>query len=288
VCGEKPILDWVRDDSPDVVLTGGAVLAGKVVRLQAEWPLWGYYTGPERFMIRAARTRFARSRNVGEIAADIDGPPRTHSLHPWQAGLRSPTHQRRYYFTDLQKNKSGELTVSNVAHYTTAPTIGIDAQMSGVLPAIVRGGVVAHAGQARTTYRIGATTDPRVRVTIMVNSGDGSETDLMPYLPQPPRYPSPSRADDLLYVPVRESWRPMFEDGRHALLLDVEEDRFAEITLVSDQSYGDRFPFMTAFALRVENVDDPTQFVISDIVTVQGGDFAFRRNYPEGTVLFRT
>jgi hypothetical protein len=106
--------------------------------------------------------------------------------------------------------------------------------------------------------------------------------------PQPPRYPSPSRADDLLYVPVRESWRPMFEDGRHALLLDVEEDRFAEITLVSDQSYGDRFPFMTAFALRVENVDDPTQFVISDIVTVQGGDFAFRRNYPEGTVLFRT
>jgi hypothetical protein len=48
-------------------------------------------------------------------------------------------------------------------------------------------------------------------------------------------------------------------------------------------------PFITAFALHVEDVDDPNRYAISDIATVEGG---FHRSglelpYPEGSVLFR-
>jgi hypothetical protein len=131
---QNAILNWVRDDARDVVLTGSAVRAGKLVRLQAEWTPWGNYTGPERFTIRTARTRFSSGRRVSDMLADVDGPPYTHSLHAWQAGLRSPTHQRRYYFTDLHKNKLGELTVSGLDWFTTAPSIQGDVGLTVPLP----------------------------------------------------------------------------------------------------------------------------------------------------------
>jgi hypothetical protein len=285
-----PILNWVRDDNKDVILTGGAVQAGKRVWLRAEWHPWERYTGPERFTIRTARARFSNGRMVNEIVADVDGPPITHSISPWQAGLRNPTHQCRYYFTDLHKNRSGELTVSNVVFCTTAPSVHAEAHMAIPTPFGSAGRLAARAGRATTTYHIGATTDPRVKVTLMTTSGDGSPNDLLRYLRQP-RILSPSRDRDLLFLPHRTRWHPVFADGRRELILDVDENSFAEVSVVPESDYEEgAAPFMTGFALRVEALDDPSQFVISETVTVQGGSQFRGTNrppFPEGSTLFR-
>jgi hypothetical protein len=187
---QEAILNWVRDDARDVVLTGGAVRTGKLVRLQAEWNYLGNYTGPERFTIRTARTRFSSGRKISDMLADVDGPPRTHSLHAWQAGLRSPNHQRRYYFSDLHRNKSGELTVSSLDFFTTAPSVQGEVGLTVPLPYAPSASVAVQAGRATTKYFVGAVTDPRVRVTLMTNSGDGSRSDLTPYLPARDEQPS--------------------------------------------------------------------------------------------------
>jgi hypothetical protein len=286
----NPILNWVRDDNRDIILTGGAVRAGKLLRLQAEWHPWGSYTGPDRFTIRTARTRFGYGRKVGDIVADVDGPPRTHSLSAWQAGLRNPTHQRRYYFTDLHKNRSGELTVSDVDFFTSAPSVQAEAGLTVALPFSPAGRLAVRGGRATARYHVGATTDPQVKVTLMTTSGDGSSNDLIPYLRQP-RVLSPSRDRDLLFLPDRVRWHPVLAGGQRELILDVDERHFAEVSVVPEHDYADsRVPFMTGFALRVENLADPSQFVISEIVTVQGGS-QFRQfvrlPYPEGGVLFR-
>jgi hypothetical protein len=291
--GQNAILNWVRDDARDVVLTGGAVRVGKLVRLQAEWTPWGNYTGPERFTIRTARTRFSSGRRITDFLADVDGPPHTHSLSAWEAGLRSPNHQRRYYFTDLHKNKSGELTVSNLDFFTTAPSVQGEVGLTVPLPYAPISRVAVRAGRATAKYFVGAVTDPRVRVTLMTNSGDGSRDDLTPYLPRPSRRVlSPlSRDTDRLFFPVRDSWQPVFSDGSRSIELDVDENDLEEVAVVPERDYEEIFDnFMTGFALRVENAADPDEFVISDIVTVEGGlqSRRFRNlNYPEGSVLFR-
>jgi hypothetical protein len=216
---QNAILNWVRDDARDVVLTGGAVRVGKLVRLQAGWTPWGNYTGPERFTIRTARTRFSPGRTVVDIQADVDGPPHTHSLHAWQAGLRSPNHQRRYYFTDLHKNKSGELTVSGLDFFTTAPPIQGDVDLT-VPPLYAPSFRVAiRGGRATTKYFVGAVTDPRVRVTLMTNSGDRSRNDLTRYLPRPGQTSRTflPRSWDRLFTPVQGSWQPVFTDSSRSM-----------------------------------------------------------------------
>jgi len=294
-----PILNWVRDDDPEIVLTGGAVRVGKLVRLQAQWQPWGTYNGPERFTIRTRRTRLGMipsesmsTRVVCEFWADVDGPPKTHSLEAWQAGVINPSGQRRYYFTDLHKNKSGELTVSSLEQYTDKPTIELEGQVG--LPAPLAGTrVVARAGRARVKTRVGATTDPRVRIRLLVTTGDGGANDLSQYLDRSPTtHAVQAREDDLLFEQRPLQWRPVFEGGEHELVLDVDEDHPADVTVVQEGEYVDRsIPFKTAFALRVENADAPERYVISDVVTVEGGGSARsvtqRPRYPEGSVLFR-
>jgi hypothetical protein len=290
---QTAILNWVRDDARDVVLTGGAVRVGKRIRLQAEWGLWGNYTGPERFTIRTARTRFNSGHRVVDILADVDGPPQTHSLQAWQAGLRSPSRQRRYYLSDLHKNKSGELTVSSLDWFTTAPSVQADVGLTVPLPYAPSGRVAVRAGRAATNYFVGAVTDPRVRVTLLTNSGDGSRYDLTPYLPRPRRTTlSPfSRATDRLFFSVPGSWQPVLSGGSRSMEIEVDENNFQEVSVVPDRDYENILTdFMTGFALRVENADNPDEFVISDIVTVEGGlrsQLSAYSAYPEGSVLFR-
>lgn len=289
----KPILNWVRNDNAHAVLTGGAVLAGKLVRLQARWPDWGIYNGPERFTIRTVRSRLQISRKVTDIVADVDGPPATHSLEAWQTGnINHFSQQRRYYFTDIHNSRSGELTVSNVPQYVTAPSFEVDGSLA--LPVLAGGSaprLTVRGSRVKTVYHIGGISDPSVRVTLMVNSGDGSPDDLIPYLRRPRTSPR-SRTEDLLFQPGQVQWRPAFENGERELILDVDEDHIGEVSVVPQQPYEERrIPFMTGFALRVENVDDPSQYVISDLVTVEGGGQRFARTlrppYPEGSVLLR-
>jgi len=292
--GQKPLLNWVRDDNREVILTGGAVRVGKLGRLQAEWPSWGYYTRPERFTIRPARTRFGAGSRPIEIPTDVDGPPRAHSLSAWQAGVRNPRHQRRYIFTDMHKNKSGELTVSSLDHYTTTPSIEASLSATVPIPYAPAGQVAVRGGNASTRYHIGAVADPRVRVSLLVTSGDGGPSDLTLYLPRPRHTLSPSRDNDLMFIPHdvrRPGWLPALANGSPTLEVDVDEQNFAQITVIPQGDYRETSDdFMAGFAIRAERADDPAQFVISDIVTVQGGGLSRRfRNvaYPEGGVLFR-
>jgi hypothetical protein len=293
----KPILNWVREDNWDVALTG-AVLAGKLVRLQAEWPPWGGYMGPERFTILTSRSRFASGRVVLPLWADVDGPPRTHSVNAWQTGrIKRFGQQQRYYFTDAHRNRSGPLVVTNVKQYTTEPLFRLDAEGKAGFPAGVQGRLRAESGLAATKIMVGGTADPRVRVTIMTNNDSDPRNDLMPYL-GPLISISTGTGRSLTYQYPRDrflrvesdQWQPMFENGERELVLDVSEQRSAEVVIVPKRPYTEQFkPFMTGFAVRVEDVDDPEQFVISDVVTVEGGFHGgtSRPNYPEGSVLFR-
>lgn len=294
----EPILNWVREDNWDIALTG-AVLAGKLVRLQAEWSPWGRYMGPERFAIRTAGSRFALGHEVFSLWADVDGPPRTHSANAWQTGhIKRFGQQQRYYFTDAHRNKSGPLIVTNVKQYTTEPQFRLQAEGRAGLPVGVQGRLTAESGMAATKIMVGGTTDPRVRVTIMTNNDSGLRDDLMPYLgPLISRSSGTTRSgpdqylrDRLLGVAGTDQWQPMFENGEQELVLDISDERSEEVTIVPRRPYAERFrPFMTGFAVRVEDVDDPDQFVISDIVTVEGGFHGgtLRPSYPEGSVLFR-
>jgi hypothetical protein len=284
-----PILNWVREDDHDVVLTG-AVLAGKQVRLQADWQPWGTYMGPERFTIRTARSWLNASHKISEIWADVDGPPRTHSVSAWQTGtIGGPGHQQRYYFTDAQGNKSGPLVVSNVKQYTSEPKLELLAGGEAGLPG-GRARLVARAGRAATKIMIGAVADPAVRVGILVSSGDNTTDDLLRYIPR--FLLRPSNAPGALdFRP--DQWLPVFENGARELVLDVGEDQSAEVTIVPQYLHEERFePFSMAFAVRVADVDDLEQYVISDIVTAEGGSGSIRSSqragYPDDAVLFRT
>jgi hypothetical protein len=293
----EPILNWVRDDNWGVVLTG-AVLAGKLVRLQAEWPPWGGYLGPDRFTIHTARSRFGPGRVVLPLWADVDGPPRTHSANAWQTGrIKRFGQQQRYYFTDAHGNRSGPLIVTNVKQYTTEPKFHLQAEGKVGLPAGAEGRLTAESGLAATKILVGGTTDPRVRVTIMTNNDSDPRRDLTPYLgPLIGISTGRGRAWTDQYLRDRflavnsDQWQPMFENGDKELVLDVSDERSAEVTIVPKRPYTERFrPFMTGFAVRVEDVDEPEQFVISEIVTVEGGFHGgnLRSNYPEGSVMFR-
>jgi hypothetical protein len=64
------------------------------------------------------------------------------------------------------------------------------------------------------------------------------------------------------------------------------------VVIVPESEYVEPFAdFMVGFALRVELADDPSQFILSDIVTAQGGarNRRIQRSprFPEGAVLFR-
>ena len=87
------------------------------------------------------------------------------------------------------------------------------------------------------------------------------------------------------------AWLPALSDGSPTMEVDVDQHDLAEVSVVPQSEYVETFEdFMVGFALRVERVDDASQSVISDIVTVQGGvrDRLFRNaSYPEGSVLFR-
>jgi hypothetical protein len=295
--GPVPILNWVRDDNWDIVLTG-AVLAGKLVRLQAEWPPWSRYMGPERFAIRTAGSLFVKGHEVFSLWADVDGPPRTHSANAWQTGhIKRFGQQQRYYFTDAHRNKSGPLIVTNVKQYTTEPKFVLQADGRAGLAAGVQGRLTAESGLAATKIMVGGTTDPRVKVSIMTNNDKNPRNDLMPYIdPLITRSSATLRTRQDQYLRGRfleiasDQWRPVFENGEQELILDVGYEHSEEVSIVPRMPYTERFrPFMTAFAIRVEDADDPEHFVISDIVTVEGGFHGgtLRPNYPEGSLLFR-
>jgi hypothetical protein len=272
----EPILNWVREDDHDIIITGGAVRTGKPVNMQARWQPWGSYMGPERFTVHRSRKAFGAlgrsfaAATVTHFVADVDGPPTTHSLQAWQAGNVDPlSNQSRYYFTDAYNNKSGTLTVSNVAHYTSAPSFQVEGDLRS--PLAGSPGITARGGQARAIFHVGATTDPTVRVTLM----GGSSRELLTYLEQQQaRFPGPRtiftadspRVDD-------QPWRPILSTGGSEIVVDVDEDHPVEITVIPERPYTEPpFAFISAFALRVENVNDPSQFVVSDVITVEGGE----------------
>jgi hypothetical protein len=297
----KPILNWVREDNHDVVLTGGAVLAGKAVRLQSQWPPWGAYTGPERFTIRTAGSPFARNSRF-EIWADVDGPPRTHSVSAWQAGTDSSTrNQRRYFFRDAHGNESGQLTVSNVKQYTKEPKLELESKGHVGLPVGASVGLVAHAGRASTTVLIGATEDPTVRVRLLSTNARDTENELLPYLFEGQQAVAPGGiAGRILRSGNNRAWAPVFRGGERELILNVDEDHPAEVTIVPEEPYSGPTTtiwrsrrdenFAVAFALLIEDVDDTSQHIISDIVTVESGEGfgSGLTSVPPGSLWFRT
>lgn len=281
----KPILNWVLDGDDHVVLTG-AVLAGKRVRMQAAWPPWGY-SGPERFSVRSARSRLSRGRLTFESFADVDGPPRTHSQDSWLTGKTQRFgQQQRYYFNDAYGNESSNLVVSNVKQWTSEPKISAEAGFAAPTP-VGTARFTAEAGRAATKIMIGATADPRVRVAIITSNDESSDSSRMLR-----SFRDINEIDYSLLIRSRTYWQPAFENGERELILDVDEDHPAEVTIVPQQPYGENYdPFMIAFAVRVEAADDPDQYVISDVVTVEGGNFNVpnvRPQYRPSQVLFRT
>jgi hypothetical protein len=126
----------------------------------------------------------------------------------------------------------------------------------------------------------------------MVTSGDGGSDDLVPYLQQVISVGRGRETREVVQLVrperfYRNEWTPQFENGSRTLILDVDQDHATEVVIVPGQSYLEGRRFIMGFALRVEDVDDPSRFVISDIVTVQDvPSLLFRGADSSGLVVF--
>jgi hypothetical protein len=275
-------LHWVRADD-DVIISGTTVQAGKLVRMRADWQPSPSYMGPEIFYLRQRQSYFARLLRDREalagFEADFDGPPTTHSRDAWQAGASTLTNQARWIFTDSHKNSSSVLTVSNVAFYTSTPRFEAIAHARGPVPgALGTVGLTARAGNAKTVFHVGATTDPLLRIGIMVPWGEG-EMNLREHVerlradqgrPLSPQDWAIYGRDARSYLePEPGPWVPVFENGETELVLEVDEQNHKDVTIVPTRTVPTEFTFRTAFAIRIVDSINTANYVISDIVTVE-------------------
>ena len=277
-------LHWVRADD-DVIISGTTVQAGKLVRMRADWQPSPSYMGPEIFYLRQRRSYFARLLReravLAGFEADFDGPPTTHSRDTWQAGASTITNQTRWVFTDSHKNSSSALTVSNVAFYTSTPHFEAIAHASGPVPgALGTVDLTARGGNAKTVFHVGATTDPLLRIGIMVPWGEG-EMNLREHVerlraaqgqPLSPRDRTIYGRDARSYLePEPGPWIPVFENGETELILEVDERNSKDVIIVPARTVPSGLTFRTAFAIRIVDFINADDYVISDIVTVENG-----------------
>lgn len=291
-------LHWVRADDSSVVLSGGAVRSGKLVRLRADWQPSARYMGPEEFRIHEDGSLLARLREIisgrGVPAhrlpgiPAVGGPPVSMSRDKWLATASRVTRQSRYRFSDAHGNWSGPLTVSSVSQFTRQPHLEAAMSAAAGLP-VGQASVTLTGSGGSIVHGIGATADPGLRVVIMTPWGSG-EADLMS--PVQELFLDISN-DDNYYVPrgggpdLRRAlgwpsepgpWIPSFASDTPDFL-DVDEEHEEEIRIVPESPVPPGMPFRTAYALRVVNIEDSFRYVISDVVEIEGdgsGQLAFR------------
>jgi hypothetical protein len=278
-------LHWVHSDRVAAVIDGKAVRQDKSVRMRADWrldcasPKCFFIHEESFFLARLVRRLGGSWHPMASFRAYDAAPGMSLSVDVWETGTRNVPGQSRYFFTDDAYNASGVLTVSSATHYVSKTQVESGGRMVAVVPGVTEIGIRAAAGGATIVHGIGATEDPRLRVTLMVPWGQG-DADLLGHLRH--RLSSPRvelgnkeptdsdlrQASQGFLSADPGPWVPNLRDGMEEITVDVDEERGVEVRV--DLVFPKALSTRTAYALRVTDTADPDNFVVSDVVLIDG------------------
>lgn len=295
-------LHWCDAQNTSKILGRGAINDGKEVRMRADW-LDGYQqpTGfevhEEAFFLRRLVQRLGGQWHpMAPFVTETKTPGFTVSRDTWTVRTSKVSKQSSYYFTDDQRNRSGRLPVTDATHYVTQSGLSVDEVHGEVKAHGVGMGltVSGFGGNKRIVHGVRATTDPVLLVDQLTPHVDApinllghvQRLLLEQFYPDQQRY-----ADDYPDVPAELSFDALIEaaDGyldreptwwptvsyENGYELVVDEFRSAEISLdIPDPAIN--WTFRTAYALQLTDANNPDNFVISDIVLVDGDGDSIR------------
>jgi hypothetical protein len=272
-------------------LDGGSVRQGKNVQIFAEAVTSSYNPQPDGFEIRLAS--FFLRKVALKLLGKWNPMPPISGVNPngnkwfgsngWQTGTSRITRQSDYFIRDKDKNRSGGLTVSECDHAVSKPNLEVAGALSisGAGVAEIRPEVTVKWSGTEKHF-ISSTRDPMVRVVLMHPGGEG-EADLGAHVAELVRdfatvqgIDANSEGVTRLIDEYRSGdtpWVATFENGSQVMTAVVGPEQGAEIRVPLDDMLDSGRQFGTAYALRVVNVEDKSDFVIGDIVelTVREG-----------------
>jgi hypothetical protein len=285
-------LHWCQAENVSTILGSGDAYDGKEVRMRADWydgyrePKW-FEVHEEAFFLRKLIRRLGNTWHpLNPFVTETKTPGLTHSRDKWRVLISKVSKQSSYYFTDDQKNQSGRLLVSAATHSVTHSGIMINEVHVGAKSHGIGVGVTVsgQAGKIDVSHNVRATQDPRVVVDVLTPNGDGptSLTRHVQRLLLERLHPDSDYTGDYLKVPAElataalieaadgyltpgQDWSPSIPGDDIELVID--EYRPGEIR-VSIPDWLLNTTSRTAYALRVTDVENHDNFVISDIVMV--------------------
>lgn len=269
---------------PVAFLDQGCVRQGKDVQIFAEAVTSSYNPQPPGFEIRLAS--FFLRKVALKLLGKWNPMPPISAVNPsgnkwfgsngWQTGTNRITHQSDYFIRDKDKNRSGGLTVSECEQAVSKPNL----KVSGAV-AVSAGGVaeirpeVSVAWSGTEEHFVSSTRDPVVRVVLMHPGGEG-EADLGAHVAELVQDFAITQGIDVNSEDVTTlrdeyrsgdiPWVATFENGSQVMTAVVGPEQGAEIRVPLDDVLDSGRQFRTAYALRVVNADDESDFVIGDIV----------------------
>ena len=291
----KALLHWCDSSAVMRILDGGSVQVGKPVIMRADW-LPGY-DEPTTFdpheeaslLQKIWRKLGGRWHPMNPLLAYTPVPGISLAREPWIAGVSEVTRQSGYYFTDHRGHASGSLHVSGATSWTRTTTCiwnGVEL----VLPAGFGVKIPAEVGDTTVVTGVGANKDPHLRVDMLTPWAEGELN-----LPRHVRMLVDEQFDRLLrngleagfdrpsdgalfeatdgYLSTDVPWTPQLSEDSYEIDVDDLQPGRVEVLLPPEAAQR---PCKTAFALRLVNVEDPDDYVISDIVLLDSDGDSLR------------
>ena len=289
-------MHWCEAQNTSANLGSGAVYDGKEVRMRADWlknysePTW-FEVHEEAFFLRKLMRRLGnRWHPMSPFVTETKTPGITQSRDTWKVMVSKVAKQSSYYFTDDQRNRSGRLMVSDATHWVTHSGVVVD-ELHGETSAhgVALGATVSgHAGKTTIVHGTRATKDPRLVIDVLTPNADGPLSlarhvqrllleklypDERRYAEDYPNAPADLTLDAVIeaadgYLEPRAEWWPtVSRDDDSDELLVVDEFRSAEI-FIDIPDFLFNTTIRTAYALRLTDVENQDNFVISDIVLI--------------------
>lgn len=292
ITGRTELLHWCDAMRSGYILDGGAVQPGKQVRMRADW-LAGYSQPKvftiheEAFLLKRMFRRMGGSWHpMNPFQAHTPIPGMTLSRDHWTTGVSNVTKQTHYYFKDDQGHASGRLTVSGATAWVGTSSYVVNGLEVKLSPGIGVG-INTDAGHHMITHGVGATRDPRLRVELLTPTGNG-ELNLLGHVRRliEERLRSPELVkldgeksgfddishDDVLidasdgYLSPKSPWMARLAPDSGEIVVDELRPASVNVEIPTLNKFDT--PFRTAYALRLVDVDDPANFVISGIVLI--------------------
>ena len=287
-------LHWCKAEEKDQILAGGpasmldskSVHQDKKVQMFASATVDSYNPQPPGFSIRREAFFLKKLvlkvgghwRPMNPIKAVSSTTGKWFAEYSWETGSNNVTRQSRYFFRDKDRNSSGALTVTEVDFSTTRKGLKVNGKAVHKVPFVSEMGVDASAQSVTDIHRLGASRDPDVRVVLVHPGGEG-EANLLNHVrdlladttESLPTEFSDGYLNDIAdgYLARDTQWVPTFEDGSSVIFATVGPGKEPDIGVSLDDALTSPSPFRSAYAIRVVDVEDESNFVVSDIVEIE-------------------